>query len=88
MLVENYCNVKNQFIIRVGSYVFFQSYKTGIACLDLSTNTLYLNRNKYSRTTSKYTNRFIDEFCFGAKVVEMDNVTIDVTLKGVVSNDQ
>lgn len=54
--------VANQFIIEYGNYTVFQSYNTLIAVYDHENDVLYLDENKYSHTTSKYTNRFIREY--------------------------
>lgn len=54
--------VANQFIIEFGNYTAFQSYSTLIAVYDNKNDTLYLDEKKYSVTTSKYTNMFINEY--------------------------
>ena len=63
--------VANQFIIRAKSHdpdqvgfdlVYFQSYKSVIACKDHKGNiTLDENRWNYSNTTGKYRNQFLGE---------------------------
>lgn len=54
--------VANQFILEFGNYTAFQSYNTLIAVYDHKNDTLYLDEKKYSVTTSKYTNIFIQEY--------------------------
>lgn len=54
--------VANQFIIEFGNYTAFQSYSTLIAVYDHENDTLYLDEKKYSVTTSKYTNIFIEQY--------------------------
>jgi hypothetical protein len=53
--------VANQFIIYVGKSVYFQSYRTVIACI--SEGITYLDNKKWdcSRTTSRYRNNFLGE---------------------------
>lgn len=54
--------VSNQFIIEFGNYTAYQSYSTLIAVYDRENDTLYLDEKKYSVTTSKYTNMFIEHY--------------------------
>lgn len=54
--------VPNQFIIEFGNFTAFQSYSTLVAVYDSKNDTLYLDSQKYSMTTSKYTNMFIKEY--------------------------
>lgn len=54
--------VANQFIIEYGNFTAFQSYSTLIAVYDCKNDTMYIDSQKYSMTTSKYTNIFIDEY--------------------------
>jgi len=55
--------VANQFTIWTNKYVYFQSYKTIIACIDRKTDKVVLDRNSwdYSTTTGKYRNNFLGE---------------------------
>lgn len=67
MKIENMKSTKgnkvaNQFILEFGNYTAFQSYSTLIAVYDHKNDTLYLDEKKYSVTTSKYTNIFIQEY--------------------------
>lgn len=59
--------VKNQFINESDDKVIFQSYDSVIASYNKNTKVLTLDvyRN-YSRTTSKYLYRFINEYCYNA----------------------
>lgn len=52
--------VANQFIITIGTAIYFQSYQSVIAKQEYGVPTI-LDRNKwdYSRTTSKYRNEFL-----------------------------
>lgn len=54
--------VANQFILEYGNYTAFQSYSTLIAVYSHENDTLYLDEKKYSVTTSKYTNMFIEQY--------------------------
>ena len=55
--------VKNQLIIEYNlNLTAFQSYNTLIAVYDSENDVMYIDRFKYSHTTSKYTNRFIRKF--------------------------
>lgn len=48
----------NQTVINNKGYSYLFSYETLIAVLDLTTGTLYEDEQFYSKTTSKYLNRF------------------------------
>ena len=59
---------KNQFIIRKGNNIFFQSYKTIIAKFNTKNNQLTLSEKyDFSRTTIKYLVSFIETIA-GIKV--------------------
>ena len=62
MLSSRGNKVANQFIIEFDNYTAFQSYNTLIAVYDHENDTLYLDKKKYSVTTSKYTNMFIKQY--------------------------
>nr|DAS07015.1 MAG TPA: hypothetical protein [Caudoviricetes sp.] len=67
MKIENMKSTKgnkvaNQFIIEFNNYTAFQSYSTLIAVYSHENDTLYLDEKKYSVTTSKYTNMFIEQY--------------------------
>ena len=55
----------NQYIIKIGNKLIFQSYETTIAFADISTHEVILHNDKdcYTRTTSKYLNRFLKDYC-------------------------
>lgn len=53
--------VKNQFIIRDGEKIIFQSYDSVIAIKSKGKVTLDENRWDYSVTTGKYRNQFLGE---------------------------
>ena len=55
--------VPNQFIIKVGDSVYFQSYNSIIAKVEKGSLTLGLDWN-YSVTTSKYLRLFLYEFAY------------------------
>lgn len=61
MKAENFY-VKNQFVIHTKKAIIFQSYETPIAVYIRDTNTVYVSNKKYSRTTSKYTKLFLEEY--------------------------
>ena len=58
--------VKNQFINESDNVVIFQSYDSVIASYDKKARVLTLDAYywDYSRTTSRYLYRFINEYCF------------------------
>lgn len=62
MLSTKNNKVVNQFIVEFCNYTAFQSYSTLIAVYDHKNDTLYLDEEKYSVTTSKYTNMFIKQY--------------------------
>lgn len=76
--------VPNQFIITTKDSIYFQSYKTLIARINKKTNKVYLDTNywDYSRTTSKYLYKFIQEYRGGfvgitkKQLIEMCNKEI------------
>lgn len=61
--VSNYFGVKNQFVITDEDKIVFQSYETLIAVYYRKSKTVILDTDaeNYSRTTSKYLKRFIEE---------------------------
>lgn len=58
--------VKNQFVNESEDVVIFQSYDSIIASYDKKTRLLTLDAYywDYSRTTSKYLYKFINEYCY------------------------
>lgn len=60
--------VKNQFINESDNKIIFQSYGSVIASFNKNTKVLTLDDYywDYSRTTSKYLYRFINEYCYNA----------------------
>lgn len=54
-------SVPNQFVITVKDRVLFQSYKTPIALTDEHDGIVFVCDKKYSRTTTKYTNEFLNQ---------------------------
>lgn len=70
--VSNYFGVKNQFIIEDSHKIIFQSCETIIAVVFRSNKSVVLDTDaeNYSRTTSKYLKRFIEDFagdCINSK---------------------
>ena len=61
MKVCNEFGVKNQFVIRDGDKIYFQSYNSIIALKQNGKIYLDVNKWDYSRTTGKYRNMFLDE---------------------------
>ena len=61
MKVCNEFGVKNQFVIRDGDKIYFQSYDSIIALKQNGKIYLDVNKWDYSRTTGKYRNMFLDE---------------------------
>lgn len=58
--IENFKDVKNQFILYGNGWRLFQSYKSPIALLN--GGKVYIFKDwDYSRTTSKYRNMFLGE---------------------------
>lgn len=68
MIVKNFVsvngnNIPNQFIIEYSlNFTAFQSYKTLIAVYNHNNDVMYIDKEKYSCTTSKYLNIFKDEY--------------------------
>ena len=52
--------VANQFVIETDNKIFFQSYNSMIACVEKGKIYLDPVYYKYSKTTSKYLNRFLN----------------------------
>ena len=65
--ISNYFGVKNQFVIMDEDKIVFQSYETLIAVYYRKSRTVILDTDaeNYSRTTSKYLKRFIEDFTGG-----------------------
>lgn len=63
MTTINNFYVKNQFTMETASRVIFQSYKTIICVFNKKENVVFINSEfyKYSRTTTKYFNKFMSE---------------------------
>ena len=80
MYVENFCDVKNQFVIYTKKAIIFQSYKTTIAVYVRKTAEMYVKEEKYSCTTSKYTNRFLKEYP-EAEVKYVNSEAFDMIMK-------
>ena len=59
MLSHKGNKVANQFIIEFCNYTAFQSYNTLIAVYSHKNDVMYIDKEKYSCTTSKYLNMFI-----------------------------
>jgi hypothetical protein len=60
--VENFCGVRNQFIITTSEGRFFQSYESIIAFIPKKGKTkLDESYWNYSKTTSRYRSRFLNE---------------------------
>lgn len=71
--------VKNQFAVycidRDGDRaIAFQSYETVIAVKKVCSNTVKVSKHFYSRTTSKYLNVFLTNYCYGDIKELVDNV--------------
>lgn len=82
MYVENFCEVKNQFVIYTKKAVIFQSYKTTMAVYLIKTAEMYVREEKYSYTTSKYTNRFLKEYP-DAEVKYVNSEAFDVIMREI-----
>lgn len=75
--------VKNQFAIYCtdshgNNVICFQSYKSLIAVKDIETGIVKVHAGyrHYSRTTSKYLNVFLNDYCYGEKVIEVDDLDV------------
>lgn len=59
------CKVANQYTIKVGNKLYFQSYNTVVACIEsvgrAGEVTLVRGATDFSRTTSKYLYKFLEE---------------------------
>lgn len=67
--------VPNQFIISCKDRAIFQSYKTLIAVAMHDIKTVRVMDKYYSRTTSKYTNEFLNEYK-NYTVIRVDNLEV------------
>lgn len=65
-------HIANQFKLYYGNYVAFQSYQTLISIYDVKNDTMYTDKDFYSKTTSKYRNLFNDEFQ-PLSIIQVDN---------------
>lgn len=55
--------VPNQFIVRIGAKVYFQSYDSLIAVIDTKEKTVTITPDwNYSNTTAKYRNEFFKQY--------------------------
>lgn len=54
--------VANQFIIEYDRFTAYQSYSTLIAVYDHENDVMYQDKERYSHTTSKYLNMFVNEY--------------------------
>lgn len=61
-LTVNKKAVNNHYLINCKQYTVFQSYETVIAIVDNSNGSIRVTDKKYSRTTSKYTNLFLNQY--------------------------
>lgn len=75
--------VKNQFAIYCrdshgNNVICFQSYKTLIAVKDVNMGIVKVDARMrhYSRTTSKYLNVFLNNYCYGEKVIEVEDLDV------------
>ena len=62
MLSHKGNKVANQFIIEYDKFTAFQSYSTLIAVYSHENDVMYIDKEKYSCTTSKYLNMFINVY--------------------------
>lgn len=75
--------IPNQFIIKEGDTVWFQSYDTIVARVSGSDVTLDIDALDYSRTTSKYLYLFLAEYapkykgCKKAELKKAKNITYE-----------
>jgi len=60
LLSSSGSKVANQFVIETDNKIFFQSYNSMIACVEKGKIYLDPVYYKYSKTTSKYLNRFLN----------------------------
>lgn len=75
--------VKNQFAIYYtdshgNNVICFQSYKTLIAVKDISTGIVKVHARlrHCSRTTAKYLGVFLNDYCYGEKVAEVEDLDV------------
>lgn len=54
--------VANQFKLYYNNFVAFQSYSTLIAVYSHENDVMYIDKEKYSCTTSKYLNMFVNKY--------------------------
>ena len=85
MKIENITSNKgnkipDQFKLYYGNYVAFQSYQTLISVYDCKNDTMYTDKDFYSKTTSKYRNLFNDEFQ-PLSIIQVDNEQLHRIIK-------
>lgn len=81
MYVENLNGAKNQFIIYTKKAVIFQSYETPIAVYVRASRDIFVQEEKYSRTTTKYTNKFINEIEDRDEVIYVNAEAFDMIME-------
>lgn len=67
--------VPNQFVISCKERTIFQSYETLIAVAMHDIKTVRVMNKYYSRTTSKYTNEFLNQYK-NYTVIRVDNLEV------------
>ena len=76
-------SVKNQFAIycrdnKGNNVICFQSYRTLVAVKDVKTSVVKVHSHyaHYSHTTSKYLHVFLTDYCYGGKVIEVEDLDV------------
>ena len=83
MYVENLNGAKNQFVIYTKKAVIFQSYETPIAVYVRESKDIFVREEKYSRTTTKHTNKFINAIEDRDEVMYVNAEAFDMIMKEI-----
>lgn len=67
--------IPNQFVISCKDRAIFQSYETLVAVAKHDIKTVRVMNKYYSRTTSKYTNEFLNQYK-NYTVIRVDNLEV------------
>ena len=82
MYVENFNGVKNQFVIYTKKAIIFQSYRTSVAVYIRKMAEIYMRKGEYSRTTSKYIKKFLEDFT-DVEIKQVNAEAFDMIMKEI-----
>lgn len=76
-------SIPNQFVVDYNlNKTAFQSYKTLVAVYLHDVDTMYVDKEKYSKTTSKYLNLFKKEFS-PLHIQEVENIELHKIIENI-----